>query len=509
MTDLLAALEFFHFLRPWWLTLFPVALILWWRVRFRAMARRGPPAGLAPHLAAALTVGGGRVGRITAIDGVAAAVALISLAASGPTWSRVANPLVAQTAPLAVVLEVSETMLANDIAPSRIERAKHKILDLIAARAGARTALIAYAGSAHRVVPLTEDQAVIKPFLEGLSPKVMPAKGQNATAALELARATLAAEETPGAVLFVLDDLDRADLPAFQRHAAEAGPRIVFLSLGGSKVTLNELASIPGAAVVPVTPDGTDVAEIDRRVASAYRNALARDERQRWDDKGWILAWLVVPLVLFWFRRGWTMRWCFVLAAALSGVPGGPSRADGITDWFLTPDQQGRLAFDGLEFAAAANLFEDPMWQGHALYRAGKYAEAARVFARLSSAEAAFARGVAHVKGREYRDGITAFEAALKKDSDHAAAARNLEIARAILAYIERVREESDTGEESGIGADDVVFDNESSRGAETEITASEQMKMETAEQWMRTVDTRTADYLRIRFALEAAKTRP
>jgi Ca-activated chloride channel family protein len=509
MTDPLAALDFFHFLRPWWLTLLPVVLILWWRIRSRATAHRGPPAGLAPHLSAALTVGGGSAGRITAIDGVAVVVALISLAAAGPTWSRVPNPLVAQTAPLAVVLKVSETMLARDIAPSRIERAKHKILDVIAARAGARTALIAYAGSAHRVVPLTEDQEVIKPFLEGLSPKVMPAKGQNATAALELARATLAAEETPGAVLFVLDDLDRADLPAFQRHSADSGPRVVFLLVGGSEEALDVLAGVPGAAVVRATPDRADVAEINRRVASAYRDALTRDERQRWDDKGWILAWLVAPLALFWFRRGWTMRWCLVLAAALSGAPGGPSRADGITDWFLTPDQQGRLAFDGLEFAEAADLFDDPMWQGHALYRAGKYAEAARVFARLSSAEAAFASGVAHIKGRQYRDGISALETALKQDPNHAAAARNLEIARAILAYIERVREQSDTGEESGIGADDVVFDNESSRGAETEITGSEQMKMETAEQWMRTVDTRTADYLRIRFALEAAKARP
>ena len=127
---------------------------------------------------------------------------------------------------------------------------------------------------------------------------------------------------------------------------------------------------------------------------------------------------------------------------------------------------------------------------------------------RVFSTEATFASGLAHTRGRQYRDAIAALETALKHDPNHAAAARNLEIARAILAYIERVCEQSDTGEEAGIGADDVVFDNESSRGAETEITGSEQMKMETAEQWMRTVDTRTADYLRIRFALEAAKTR-
>ena len=113
---------------------------------------------------------------------------------------------------------------------------------------------------------------------------------------------------------------------------------------------------------------------------------------------------------------------------------------------------------------------------------------------------------MAHLKNREYRPGIEAFETAIERDPDHAAAIRNLEIARVILDYVESAREQSDTGEESGIGADDVVFDNEAARGTETTINAEDQVKLQTAEQWMRTVDTRTADFLRIRFALEAAK---
>ncbi|TDJ68701.1 MAG: VWA domain-containing protein, partial [Proteobacteria bacterium] len=131
---------------------------------------RKPSGALAPHLAAALTVGARGTGGVMAIDGVAVCAALIALATAGPTWNRVPNPLVAQTAPLAIVLEVSKTMLQADVAPNRLERAKHKILDLLAVRAGARTALIAYAGSAHRVTPLTEDPEILKPFLEGLGP---------------------------------------------------------------------------------------------------------------------------------------------------------------------------------------------------------------------------------------------------------------------------------------------------------------------------------------------------
>ena len=505
MTDLIASIQFFHFLRPWCLVLVPVALVLWWRLRSRATGRQTETAGLAPHLAAALTVGGTGGGRLVVADGVAVILILVTLAAAGPTWSRVPNPFVAQTAPLAIALELSESMLASDVPPSRLERAKHKILDVIAGRAGGRTALIGYAGSAHTVVPLTDDPQVLKPFLEGLSPKVMPSKGQNATAALNLARSALAAEKISGAILFVLDDLDRADLPAFEALAKEGGPRVVFLSIGGDESTHHDLAGVPGAAMVRASADRSDVGEIERRVASAYRDALAQDDRQQWEDRGWILAWPAALLLMFWFRRGWAMRWGLAVAAVLSGLPGGPARADGIVDWFLTPDQQGWLAWEDKDFAAAGALFEDPLWKGYALYRAGKYPEAVEVLGRLSTAEAAFIQGLAHLKSREYRPGITAFETALERDPDYTAAARNLEIARTILVYVERVREQSGT-EEGSEGADRVVFDKEAEGGTDTRIEGQVKLKIESAEQWMRTVDTRTEDFLRIRFALEVAK---
>ncbi len=508
MTDLVAMLDAFQFLRPIWLAIIPVMSVLWWRIRRRATARSVPATGIAPHLAAALTVGGGDRRRILPIDGVALAVILTGLAAAGPSWSYVPNPLLSQTAPLAVVLKTSESMASTDIAPSRLERAKQKIRDLIAGRSGGRTALIAYAGTAHRVVPLTEDPAVLAPFVAGLSPDVMPAPGGNATAALEIARDVLAGEPVPGGILFVLDTLDPADLPAFADNERAGGPPVVFLLVNPDAAAREAVEAVPGATVVRLTPDGSDVAEIERRVASAYREALARDDRQRRDDRGWLLALPAMLLTLLWFRRGWTMRWAAPAAVALFVVLPGPARAEGVIDWFLTADQQGRLAFDDKDYAAAADRFADPMWRGYALYRNGDYAEAAEVFASQPTAEAAFAQGMAHVKAQAYRDGIRAFEVALERNPEHAAATRNLQITRAIVDYVERVREQSDTGEEAGIGADDIVFDNESGRGAETTISG-EDAGMQTAEEWMRTVDTRTSDFLRIRFALEAAEPAP
>lgn len=497
MTELPASLDFFHFLRPAWLLLIPPALLLWWLVRRRATVRPAAPAAIAPHLATALTVGGSRQLKLLPIDGIALILVLLSMAAAGPTWSRIPNPLVANTAPLAVVLNLSQSMESTDIAPTRLERAKQKILDLLATRAGARTALIAYAGSAHRVVPLTEDPEVLKPFIEGLAPGVMPEAGRNAGAALALAQATLAEESLPGAILFIIDELEGADLPAFAQHADDDGARVLFLSVGG-------LDRVPDAAVIGVSADDSDVREIERRVAAAYQDALAGDDRLQWDDRGWLLAWPVALLTLLWFRRGWTMQWCLLLGVMIGGMPVSPASAAGFTDWFLTPDQQGRLAYEDKQFADAAEQFQDPMWKGYALTLNGKYVEAAQVFARLDTAEAAFAQGVAFVKGREYRKGIEAFELALERDPEYPEAAANFEIARAILAYLEGAREQSDTGEGSE-GADDIRFDKESEGGEQQVFSAGDKLKLESAEQWMRGVDTRVADYLRIRFALEAA----
>ena len=496
--ELFASLAYFHFLRPAWLWLIPVTLFIWWRVRFRVTSRPNIATGIAPHLATALTVGNTKNFKWLAIDGVAITLILISVATAGPAWDRIPNPLVAQTAPLVVAISLSESMNSTDIPPSRAERAGQKFLDILATRAGAKTALIVYAGTAHKVVPLTEDPEVLKPFIEGLSPEIMPSQGHNASAALTLARNIITKEQVPGAILFITDNLDSTNLAALKKNAAENGPPVVILSLG-------ELQHVPGVRSVRVTANKDDITSIERIVAAEYRNALANDDRLQWNDRGWLIAWPALFLILFWFRRGWTMQWCFFLSVILfNGIPN-TAQASGIQGYLFTNDQQARFAFEDKRYVEAAEKFEDPLWKGYALYSAGKYAEAAKTFALIPNAEGAFAQGTAHVKGREYREGIRAFEKSLLLDPTMDAAVRNLKIARAILQYIERVRDQSDT-QEGSEGADDYVFDKSAEGGKEIAISGKDSMKLETAEQWMRGVNTRTADFLRIRFALESSQ---
>ena len=187
----------------------------------------------------------------------------------------------------------------------------------------------------------------------------------------------------------------------------------------------------------------------------------------------------------------------------------GQARADGLADLFFTPDQQGRIAYERKEFGRAAELFTDPLWKGYALFRNAQYAEATEVLGRLDTPEAIFITGIANLRNRKYRDGVRAFERVLDLDPDYPGAAHNLDVARRIVTYVEEAQAQSDTGEESGIGADEVVFDNESGMGQETQIEVEQEGGPEilSTEKWMNTVNTQTGDFLRQRFLLEANQT--
>ena len=182
------------------------------------------------------------------------------------------------------------------------------------------------------------------------------------------------------------------------------------------------------------------------------------------------------------------------------------SRVGNFDSLWLTPDQQARRAYESLEFAMAYEQFEDPAWKGVAAYDSGLYEDSATAFGRIPTAVGFYNRGNAFMKARDYGKAIVAYEQAVAEAPDWTEAQENLELAIYTLDYIERVREQSDTGDESELSADDYVFDNTRDRGLEVEITKETTIEMESAEKWMRGVDTETSDFLRTRFLLEATR---
>ena len=195
-----------------------------------------------------------------------------------------------------------------------------------------------------------------------------------------------------------------------------------------------------------------------------------------------------------------------VTLAAVLALAWQSTRVSGFPDLWLTKDQQGRLAFEAKDWESAFELFQDPAWKGTAAYRGGKYEASAEAFVRAGDAAGFFNRGDSLMKKGDYRGAIESFELALAERPDWTQAQENLELARYTLEYIERSREQSDTGEQTELGADDFEFDNEGDRGKEIEITRESTIEAASAEKWMRAVDTDTADFLRTRFAIELVR---
>jgi Ca-activated chloride channel family protein len=487
----------FHLLRPLWLiALVPVASIaalLLWRQDIRAQWG----GVIAPHLLDHLIVKPGRGRSINPLYLVAGAMVLGIIALSGPTWRRELPPFVEDKAPLMIALSVASSMNKTDVAPSRLERAKQKILDLLSARAGARTGLVAYAGTAHLVMPLTDDRSVIEPFLAALSPALMPSDGSNVAGAVALAAAALRPEPVAGTILLVGDDAGPVDEGTIQRMAERNS--LAMLAIG-------PLPPNWSAGAVPVSVDGTDIARLERRIETHFQAAQGDKFGTRWLDEGF---WLLPPLALLsllWFRRGTTVAWALALFLAMQATPSRADDAKHFIDLWVTPDQRGRIAFDRGDYSAAAKLFTDPMWRGIAAYRAYDFLDAAQAFAKVDTVEGQFALGNAQAQNHAYEKALAAYDAVLKAQPGNVPAKTNRAIVQAALDAREekRRKQEQDDSAPPDMKADETKVDPNQKGGKDIKITPADLTTPGAAEAWMRQVQTTPADFLKLKFAIQA-----
>ncbi|MCB1844556.1 MAG: VWA domain-containing protein, partial [Halioglobus sp.] len=166
----LAALEHFHFLRPaWGLLLIPWLLMV--QVRRRRQAQRDLFGGIiAPHLLEHLRVGRStsRWFNPTTVSSVLVLLLLVIL--MGPSWRQQPSPLSEDEAALVLLLDVSDSMQQRDVQPSRLQRARQKISDLLALRPDKKAALVVYSGTAHTVLSLTADRDILNQYLAAIKP---------------------------------------------------------------------------------------------------------------------------------------------------------------------------------------------------------------------------------------------------------------------------------------------------------------------------------------------------
>ncbi|MEA3278774.1 MAG: VWA domain-containing protein [Pseudomonadota bacterium] len=321
----MSALAQLHFLRPAWLLLLIPALLILWSLWRRQSAERAWRRVLAPHLLAHLLLrqeGGNSLWH--PLTGLTLLWILGSLALAGPAWERAPSPFREDQAALVIALKVTPSMLAQDVQPSRLERAVHKIRDLLQLRAGGRTALIAYSGSAHLVMPLTRDARIIESFAAELDPAIMPLEGDAAAQAVGLANEHLNKAGAPGSILLIADTVSADQHVALQKQRDTGGVAVHLLAMAAGpdvipppdspsapaldRKAMDEAAFAAGGSLVLPTVDDGDVKQLSRLIERSLTRADA-EEGDHWIDAGYYLVPVLALLVLLGFRRGWVVRY--------------------------------------------------------------------------------------------------------------------------------------------------------------------------------------------------------
>jgi len=327
-TDLATELALFHFIRPGWFLLLAPATIVIWSVLRRQDPMRTWEAVIEPGLLEHLMVRREEQrSRFRPVYLLALGWLLGAFTLAGPTWQKEATPFTEDQAALFIVLKVTPEMLAQDIQPSRLQRSAQKIDDLLALRPGTKTGLVAYAGSAHLVMPLTSDPDIISYFASELTPDVMPnvqsevqsGHGDDPLQALRLATRRLQASGLPGSVVLIADhvgpehsaevaELHRSSGVDIHLLAMAAGPEVV--PPPGSPTAppldieaMKQVARAGGGSLQQVTPDDADVRQLNSRIDNSIAAAPAQ-EGERWKDFGYFLLPVFALMVLVFFRKG-------------------------------------------------------------------------------------------------------------------------------------------------------------------------------------------------------------
>lgn len=294
----------FHFLRPWCLLGLPLVLVVWWWLCRANDPLRGWRKVMAPDLLEAMTLGRSGSTRWKSRLGLAAAI-LAVVVVSGPAWRLEPSPFAGDPAPVMVLLRADESMSRDDLTPSRLQRAQLKVHDLAMSRQGGSLGLVAYAGSAHLVLPPTHDLGVVADMAAHVSPEIMPAPGDDLASAIGVAKRSL--RETGGAVVIVADDA--VAMTSAQLNQVREGGRVAIHVLAIARADTPEMDAIEVAArqlkaeVTVMTADDTDVRRILAEVEGVRGSVAAEDGEGRWAEDGWYLLPLIALLMLPMFRQ--------------------------------------------------------------------------------------------------------------------------------------------------------------------------------------------------------------
>jgi Ca-activated chloride channel family protein len=481
----------FHFVRPFWLLAIIVLFIVLWLLKKHRFHQSPWQNFLPPHLSGVLLEGATNnstpyqqsLSERLFLTRPFLIGLLVIIALAGPAWQKLPQPVYQTERGSVLIMDMSYSMYATDIKPNRLTRSRFKAIDLLNKLNDGDVGLIAYAGDAFVISPLTQDSKNIELLLPSLTPEIMPELGANPLAALTLAHEMLTnAGHLTGDIYWFTDDVDNNEIVDIGDWANKTGHRLSILGIGsqnGSPIQLPSgelLKDNQGAIVVPRLPisklkslasrgqgnyqtisNGDN--DLDKLVVTfdASENSKSKQQESQqvgdqWQEQGAWLLLLVLMLTLSYFRRGGVILLLpltclpvlFSLSLSLFHPVSYANEATATTeskpapsflqktwqDLWKTQDQQAQQQYNQENYQGAAEQFENSQWQGSAHYKAGNYEKALESFSKgehADSANSLYNQGNSLAQMKKYDQAIEAYEQALKKAPDMQDAKDNLE----------------------------------------------------------------------------------
>ncbi|PMK03389.1 VWA domain-containing protein [Vibrio sp. 10N.261.55.A7] len=469
----------FTFLYPFWLlALVPtIGLIVW-------LSKNNQHASLvAPHLAKAIGLESmpRRKGFIYFI-GASLICAVIAL--SGPSFYSSERPVYGNSGGRVVVMDMSFSMYATDIKPNRLTQARYKVTDLLKAWQEGNTGLIAYAGDAYTVSPMTTDNQTLLNLLPNLSPDIMPYPGADAAAGVQLAIEMMTNSGlNQGDVILVADDMDDSEKNAIRDLLDNTQWRLTLLAIAtpsGAPIRLSDgtlLRDNNGTTVIAQSnfsnmkslarsQDGLFTAvqadSKDVELITAYTTQIVTDaesmQQQKLEERVnsgfWLLPFLLIPAVML-FRRG-----VIFSVATLSFVLLQPNYVNASANenqnahtsvnsspW-QTSDQHAKALYDAKEYQQAADAFINKEWQGVAHYQAGNFQAAIESLEGVEGERAQYNRANAQAQNGDFEQAISNYTKLIEQGHYVKEATENLEIVKQAQQQQQQQQQQQDDGDD-------------------------------------------------------------
>lgn len=469
----------FHFAHPLWLwvglaiPLIGIAYFFFYRIR--------PPAHqlekfIDRHLLPYLVVNHEKIKNPSWKPFLLWAIAwlLLTLALAGPRWNFREMETFSKDQTLVILLDLSKSMNATDVKPSRLIRAKQKIEDLLHLAKGVKVGLIAFAADPHMIAPVTDDKETIRHLLSSLDTSLVHIQGSRLSPALEMASNMLANEPGNNQALLVISDGGFEDSSAIltAKKLAEKGIVIHAMGMGTlegapikdhegniikkngtpilsklEKGRFSEISKIGHGRYLEVHYSNDEEEMILQDLEKQAESEMVIGKKSRiWDESFYFILLLALPIILWWFRRENVFASILILLLPMS-----PLSAYS-TDYFKNSEQLGKEALEGKDYETASQTFQDPYRKGVAFYKGGNFAAAEEMFRQSSRSDvacsAAYNLGNALAHQQKFKEAIAAYEEVLKKWPDHIKAKENLEFVKKMLESEQKPSENSEKSDE-------------------------------------------------------------